>query len=254
MKEKGSAAMEWWEDLYNRQIYFDLYEEGDTRLAEQQVQQVLTLLHPPGGANILDLCCGYGRHSIKLAQRGFQVTGIDISEKQIQHARDLAQKAHVHADFRVADARKLNFQEAFDVVLNMFISFGFSQDENEHKEVLRGVFRALKPGGTFLLDLWNREKEIRQFQPLTCEKTGDLIVVKEWQFDALGSRINWRNTVIFPDGKRESWEHSTRAYTVAELKALLEEAGLQFKAVYGSLAGEEYTLDSPSIIIIATKP
>jgi hypothetical protein len=136
----------------------------------------------------------------------------------------------------------------------MFISFGFSQDENEHKEVLWGVFTALKPGGTFLLDLWNREKEIRQFQPLTCEKIRDLIIVKEWHFDALGSRINWSNTVIFPDGKRESWNHSMRAYMIAELKALLEETGLQFKAVYGSLAGEEYILDSPSTIIIATKP
>jgi D-alanine-D-alanine ligase len=107
--------MEWWEDLYNRQIYFDLYEEDDTHLSEQQVQQVLALLHPADGASILDLCCGYGRHSIQLAQRGFRVTGIDISEKQIQHAREVAQQAHVPADFRVADARKLNFQEAFDV-------------------------------------------------------------------------------------------------------------------------------------------
>src|SRR5205085_9835166 len=115
---------------------------------------------------------------IKITQRCLQVTELHISENKIQHAREVAQKAHMHVDFRVADARKLNVQEAFDVVLNMFISFGFSQDENEHKEVLRGVFRALKPGGTFLLDLWNREKEIRQFQPLTCEKTGDLIVVK----------------------------------------------------------------------------
>ena len=76
--------MEWWEDIYNRQIYFDLYEEEDTRLAEKEVQQVVTLLHPLDEAHILDLCCGYGRHSIPLAQRGFHVTGVDISGKQIQ--------------------------------------------------------------------------------------------------------------------------------------------------------------------------
>ncbi len=59
--------MEWWEDFYNRQIYFDRYEQADTKLAEQEVQQVVTLLHLPEGARILDLCCGYGRHSIQLA-------------------------------------------------------------------------------------------------------------------------------------------------------------------------------------------
>jgi SAM-dependent methyltransferase len=246
--------MEWWEDIYNRQIYFDLYEEEDTKLAEKEIQQVVTLLHPADGAHILDLCCGYGRHSIPLAQRGFQVTGVDLSAKQIQHAREVASKAHTHLDFHVADARKLNFQGVFEVVLSMFVSFGFFNDETENKAMLQGVFRALKPGGRFLLDFWNREKEIREFKPTTSEKIRDVIILKEWQFDVLAGRLNWTNTVIFPDGKRESWEHSVRAYTVAELKALLEEAGLKFEAVYGSLAGEDYTIDSPSAIIIATRP
>jgi len=245
--------MEWWKDIYNRQIYFDLYEEADTRLAQQEVQQVVTLLHPQNGTCILDLCCGYGRHSIPLAQRGFQVTGVDLSATQIQHAREVAENAHVHLDYHVADARKLDFQGAFDVVLNMFVSFGFFKEEHEHKQMLQGVQRALKPGGKLLLDLWNREKEIREFKPTTCESIRDLIVLKEWQFVAVAGRLNWKNTVIFADGKRESWEHSVRAYTVAELKALVEEVGLQFEAVYGNLAGEEYSLDSPSAIIIATK-
>src|SRR5436305_5997140 len=236
--------MEWWEDIYNRQIYFDLYEEADTQLAEQEVQQVVALLQLPDGASILDLCCGYGRHSIKLAQRGFKVAGVDISEKQIQHAREEAEKTHIQLDFQVADARKLSLQEAFDVVLNMFVSFGFFKDDNENRQVLQGVFKALKPGGKLLIDFWNREKEIRDFQPTTGEKIRDIIVLKEWQFDALAGRLNWTNTVIFPDGKRESWDHSVRAYTVAELKALVEDAGLKFEAVYGSLAGEEYTIDS----------
>jgi len=246
--------MEWWEDIYNRQIYFDLYEEEDTQLAEQQVQQIVTLLHLTNGASMLDLCCGYGRHSIKLAQRGFKVTGVDISAKQIQHAREVAEIAHAQLDFQVADARKLNFQEAFDVVLNMFISLGFFKDDNENRQVLQGVFRALIPGGKLLIDFWNREKEIKNFQPLACEKIRDIIVLKEWQFDALAGRLNWTNTVIFPDGRRESWDHSVRAYTITELKALIEDAGLKFEAVYGSLAGEVYTIDSPAAIIVATKP
>lgn len=246
--------MEWWEDIYNRQIYFDLYEEADAQLAEQQVQQIIALLHLPDGASTLDLCCGYGRHSIKLAQRGFKVTGVDISAKQIQHAREVAAKAHAQVDFQVADARTLNFQATFDVVLNMFTSFGFFKNDNENRQVLQGVFRALKPGGKLLIDFWNREKEIRDFQPTACEKIRDIIVLKEWQFDAIAGRLNWTNTVIFPDGRRESWDHSVRAYTVAELKTLVEDAGLKFEAVYGSLAGEEYTMDSAAAIIVARKP
>ena len=192
--------------------------------------------------------------SIKLAQRGFKVTGVDISTRQIQHAREVAEKAHALLDFQVADARQLNFQEAFDVVLNMFVSFGFFKNDHENRQVLQGVFRVLKPGGKLLIDFWNREKAIRNFQPRVCEKIREIIILKEWQFDALAGRLNWTNTVIFPDGQRESWDHSVRAYTVAELKTLLEDAGLKFEAVYGSLAGEHYTIDSPAAILLATKP
>jgi len=239
--------------LYNRDVYFHLYEESDSTLAQKEVADVVNLLSLQPSVRILDLCCGYGRHSIELAKRGFEVVGVDISQKQIQHAKEKAKDHRVNVTFQVKDARKLSFTNDFDIILNMFLSFGYFEDEKEDKNMLQGVYQSLKPNGRFLMDFWNREKEIREFRPSYVEHQKDLSIRKEWKFDARKGRINWKNIVTFADGREESWNHSIRAYTVVELTHLLEEAGLRIKNVYGSLKGEPYSIDSPSVVVIAEK-
>lgn len=246
--------MQWWQDIYNRDIYFRLYEAEDSKRASGEVEDTLALLKPRAGAKFLDLCCGYGRHSIELSKRGFEVMGVDVSPKQIRHAIKKAKENKVEVAFQVKDARKLDFNEEFDFVINMFLSFGYFEDENEDEEMLKGVFRALKSKGKFLMDFWNREKEIRDFKPTVSEEIGDITVVKEWEFDAVEGRLNWKNTVTFPDGRKESWDQSIKAYTVAELKKLIEKAGLRLEKVCGSLKGEKFSIDSPSAVIVARKP
>jgi SAM-dependent methyltransferase len=134
------------------------------------------------------------------------------------------------------------------------LSFGYFQIVDEDIAVLKSVFQALKPGGKFLMDFWNREKEIKNFRPTESEKIGDINILKEWNFDYLRGRLNWRNTVIFPDGRKETFEHSIRAYTIVELRQLFERVGFEFSSVYGSLSGEPFSIDSESAVIVASKP
>lgn len=121
--------MEWYEDLYNRQIYFDLYSAADTQLARQEVARLVELLPLESGQSILDVCCGYGRHAIELAKRGYKVAGIDLSSKQIEGAIKRAKEARVEVNFMIGDAREMSFQEEFDITLNLFVSFGFFQQK-----------------------------------------------------------------------------------------------------------------------------
>lgn len=87
--------MNWHQDLYNRRIYFDLYAEEDTRLAVEQVDDLVKMLDIAPGASILDVCCGYGRHAIELARRGYRVTGIDLAPKQIEEAKSRASESGI---------------------------------------------------------------------------------------------------------------------------------------------------------------
>ena len=245
--------VEWWKRLFETPLYFELYEAQDSKKAIREVSQAVALLSLSPPARILDVPCGYGRHAVELARRGFAVTGVDIAETQLNRAREKAAAAQARVDFRLEDARALDFEAEFDVVLNLFLSFGYFETDEEHVAMLAGIARALRPGGRFLMEFWNREYEIRYFDRFQVERTGDIVEVEEWEFDHLRGRLNWTNTAFFPDGRRESWWHSIRAYSVAEMVALFERAGLQVDAVYGGMDGQPYSIEAEAAIFLATK-
>jgi len=246
--------MKWFEDLYNRQIYFDLYAEQDTLLAKSEVENILNLIPLHTGQTILDVGCGYGRHAVEFAKRGFLVTGIDLAPKQIEAAKRRAKEAGVGIHFILGDARKMEFREEFEIVLSLFLTFGFFEEETENQMMLDRMAGALRPDGVLLMDLWNREKMIRDFSPLQVEEHPDGIQIeKRWEFDAWNGRLDWENEVTFPDGIKESWKHSVRAYTLVELKRMYEDAGLRLEKVYGDFQGNVYTLESQQMILLARK-
>lgn len=114
--------------------------------SDREVESILRLLRLRPRARILDVPCGYGRHAVELARRGFQVTGVDISPKLLAQAREAARTRGVAAEFRRGDMRRLRYRQRFDAVLNLFTSFGYFGDR-EDLEVLKGFRRALRPGG-----------------------------------------------------------------------------------------------------------
>ena len=127
-----------------------------------EVRFLVRLLRLPAGAKILDVPCGYGRHSIELARRGFRVTGIDISAALLAQARRAAADLGVEVEFRRRDMRRLAYRGRFDAVLNLFTSFGYFGDAGD-LEILRRFRRALRParagepGGWLVLHLINRD-------------------------------------------------------------------------------------------------
>lgn len=257
------TRLPWWRDVFDRPTFLALYEPADSRRAVRQTDQILALLGLPAAAavneptapvRVLDVCCGYGRHSVELARRGYRVTGVDISGRQLARARERAASAGVRPEFVRGDARALPVRGPFDAAINMFLSFGYFASDAESQAMLIGIARALRPGGRLLIDFWNREHEIRAFQDTVVDRRDDdILEIEEWKFDHLAGRLNWTNTVIFPDGRREAWQHSIRAFTVAEVKTMLEAAGFTLIGVYGSLAGDPYTMDAEAAVFVAER-
>lgn len=99
------------------------------------------------GANILDLACGTGRYAIPLARRGFQVTALDLTPAYLQEGQKKAEAENLSIRWVQGDMRDIPFQDEFDAVINIFTSFGFFEEEGDHWKTLKGVVRALKPGG-----------------------------------------------------------------------------------------------------------
>src|SRR5437763_12174515 len=153
-----------WYQVFFGENYLRMYD-SPPEWTERQVECIVKLLALPPASTILDLCCGHGRHAIPLAQRGYQVTGQDLSELFLQRARAAADGQHVGVCWVQDDMRSIHFENAFDAVINIFTAFGYLESDDEDRKVLVQVHKALKPGGVFLLEIIHREGLIRRYQP-----------------------------------------------------------------------------------------
>jgi len=245
--------MAWWETVFDDR-YLRLWGPlASPEATEQQVEGIITYLGVEPGASILDLACGYGRIAIPLAQRGFRVTGLDLSETLLGQARANAARAGVEVDWHQGDMREIPWEGAFDAVINVFSSFGYFTDEEENRRVLEGVTRALKPGGRFLIDVINRDWQVRQDLQRRWFEAGDLFVLADPWLDPVEGRAGevWR---WLEGGQWQTLEFDVRIYTATELKALIEAARLRWITVYGGWAGDEFGPQSRRIIALAEKP
>jgi SAM-dependent methyltransferase len=243
--------MYWWQKFFDEN-YVKVYQELERR-SSREVDSILRMMNLESKARILDLCCGYGRHSIELAQKGFAVTGYDLSDFFLKKAKKDAAALGLKIRFIKGDMRKLPFKERFDAVVNVFTSFGYFENERDDLKVLKGVCKALKKDGLFLLDLINRENLIRGFQRRTWRPNRDFIVLEDNFLDLFTSRWESTRTLIFENGKRAQHSFSLRLFSFAEMLDLLNRAGFVLESVYGDFDLMEYSLDSPRMILISRK-
>jgi SAM-dependent methyltransferase len=146
------AAKEWYKDWFNSPFYHKLYFERDELEAQQFIQRLLDHLSPATNSLMLDVACGKGRHSKFLASKGFDVTGIDISEASIQFAKGF-ESDNLH--FFQHDMRLPFWINYFDYSFNFFTSFGYFPTRREHDDAMRTIVNSTKPGGYILFDYLN---------------------------------------------------------------------------------------------------
>ncbi len=134
---------DWFESFFGAD-YFEIYRDFFTPEATAaDVDGIVSRLGLQAGARVLDLACGHGRHAIPLAERGFRVTGYDLSEAMLERARTDAIARGIEVRWMRGDMRALPFDTEFDAVINVFTAFGYFADPAEDLEVLRRVRRAL---------------------------------------------------------------------------------------------------------------
>lgn len=127
-----------------------------TERTEQEIRRALTMLRPQGGERILDLACGTGRHSLELVRQGFSVVGVEIGEELVDIARKDAAEQGLEAEFVLGDLRELDYEDEFDIVLNLNDgAVGYFETDEENHRTFEVISRALKPGGQNLIQVPN---------------------------------------------------------------------------------------------------
>ena len=220
----------------------------------KEAEFILSELQPAPQSSILDIGCGYGRHAVVMAARGFSVTGIDRSLPMLIKAAELTESSGVQVNFMHADMREMEFDQEFENIYCFNTTFGYHED-NENNEILSRIQRALKPGGRFLLSVVNRDYILDDL-PLRVWWEGDgCLVMDEVEFNYFTSRIDSHRSVVFNDGRQVDRTLSIRAYSLHELGKALFDHGFRVLRVTGNLAtkGRFFGQKSPLLAITCEK-
>lgn len=248
------AEQTWYNTLFNED-YLAIYEHIWTpERADHEVDLISDLLQLPEGSRILDLGCGVGRHAIRLARRGYAVTGLDLSPLFLKIAQAEANRMGVSVEWVESDMRQIPFENEFDAVINMFTSFGYFESDEEDLKALQAVYRALKPKGIVLMQYVNRESVLRRFQPdVEIDGHNGYWCQEHRSFDLWTGRLNSELTITNPQGDSSDYTYSNRFYTLTELITQFDKAGFRVDSCYGGLDGRPLTLDSVALVLIAIK-
>jgi ubiquinone/menaquinone biosynthesis C-methylase UbiE len=239
---------EYFGEAYARWVLAEISPER----TEKQVEFLIPHLPPPTRGPLLDVGCGLGRHALSLARRGWSVTGLDRNPRFVAQAQMEAERQGLSCRFQVADMRALSFEQEFAAVSFFWSSFGFYSDL-ENQSTLTGAFRASMPGGLLLLDMENRETILRHFQKETWRDRGDHWILERNRFDAATETLITRKVYLAGDSRQET-ERRLKLYSQAELLRMLAGAGFSLSRCWGDWEGQSYSLDSPRLLILASRP
>lgn len=221
----------------------------------QTVEEVAFLgqeLELTEGARILDLACGGGRHCIELADRGYRVTGVDLSREFLAAARASAVEREVTVDWVERAMQDLPWEAEFDGAFCLGNSLGGLDDEGV-VEFLRAVLRALKPGAKFVLDTgFLAESILPNLEERDWAPCGDLLYLAHRTYDPVTARLNLEYTFI-KDGEVEKKTGFGQVFSYREFLKLVGEVGFEVVATYGSTVREEFQLGSSQLILVGRK-
>lgn len=237
---------DWFTDWFNTPYYHILYKDRNDADAQLFIKNITQFLQLSKDKHILDLPCGKGRHSIFLNQLGYKVTGGDLSENSIKHAKQFENEK---LKFKVHDMRK-PFRNKYDAVFNLFTSFGYFVDDKEDLLVLKNIKEGLKNNGIFVFDFLNAikvkntliKKETKIIEDITFHISREIkegFILKHIHFLA--------------DNKNHSFTERVKYLDVDTMKNYFLQVGFTINAIFGDYQLNDFQPESSDRLIIVAQ-
>lgn len=250
-----SSSKAWFESWFDSPYYEEIYDHRTLSEAQGFIERLTQHLALPPTAQILDLGCGWGRHTRSFAALGYTTTGLDLSPRLIAKAQEHFIRPHDPVSdrmtFRIGDMRDFQLNTRFDAIVNLFTSFGYFDDAEQDQKVLHNVHRHLKADGFLVLDYFNKEAVLMQ--------------LNESEFRQ-GLKFNTKISRTFQDGHllksieiihrdsglcNEVFTEKVRCYEPDELRDLLTLSGFEVQEHWGNYQLSPAEHNSPRCILLA---
>jgi len=242
----GSSGA-WFEAAFERG-YLEVYPHRD--LASARVEVGGRIARELSG-RVLDLGCGFGRHSLAMLELGLEVYGMDLSADLLASAGALEGGTALEGRLVRGDFRRPPFREgSFDAVVMLFSSFGYFDDEG-NRHVAGEVARLLRDGGRAVLDLMNPFRIRARLVPSSRTERGELCLIERRALAEGGRRVQKEVELVLASGERRHWREDVRLYEPEEVRELLAGVGLEVEGTDGEFDGRPFDEDSPRQIVWA---
>jgi len=242
--------MAWYDTWFGSDAYEIVYRHRDDEEAATVIDLVEECAAPDPDAQILDVGCGRGRHTLELARRGYDATGIDLSEESVEEARRQAATEGLDASFAVQDMREPYCDGCMHGVVNLFTTFGYFDDDAESQRAIQAMASALRPGGWIVQDFLNPPHVAQTLvERDQQQRDGVQIVQKRW---IEGGRVH--KEIRLDDGTRsETFRESVRLFSRNDFAEMYADADLEIEQAFGDYHGALHDAESPRTILFARK-
>jgi len=253
----ADQSLQWFEAWFNHPLYLEVYSHRDQDEAALCIRTILSIsgldLKDPASLTVLDIACGAGRHALELARQGYCVTGNDLSPFLLEEARKEALNCRMQLELTCCDMRNIAAKGVFDLVVQLFTSFGYFDCKKDDQQVLQNVYDAMKSGGWYVLDLINPVYLARNLVAETRRSVGTLSLFEKRAF--VEDKITKTITITPPVGDILTFSESVRLYRREEIVAMLESGGFIVNGIFGNYQGDPFVEnDSPRMMIFCRKP
>ena len=261
--EKSTAAF--WNDPHVSKgmlkAHLDPHFQAATRehaFVDRSVAWIQNTLPPRQYGKLIDFGCGPGLYAERFARCGYAVTGVDISERSLSYARQIAEEKNLFIDYRLQDYTTFEQQQAFDVATLIYCDFGVLKPE-DRRRLLQAIFRALKPNGAFVVDMFTQKEyrnkpentSIQYYEDGFWSDEPHALIQSFFRFDNSGDYC-YRYLVLTNEDLRcyHIWNHT---FGVDELRMDLLQAGFARVEFFNDVAGAPYAKGGRTLCAVAHK-
>lgn len=239
---------EWFKYWFDSPYYDLLYSNRNEQEAMHFIDNLLAYLHPAPKANMLDLACGTGRHSIYLAEKGYEVTGVDLSHRSIMQARKAERPGLEFYEHDIRQYFRINY---YDYIFNFFTSFGYFDSDKDNLKVLRAANLGLAAKGILVIDFMNALMVCETLVKEMDKEVGGIVFhIKKWA----DGKFIYKDIRFNDKGKDYHFHERVQLLTLDDFKQYLSKTGFTLRATFGNYDLAPYNeATSDRLILIAEK-
>ena len=249
VKDTVAGEAPWYAQWFDRSEYETVYAARNDSEAASMIECILSTTKIEPGSSVLDVACGRGRHARAFARQGYRVTGIDLSPRAVATATRIARQDGLDITFEEGDMRVAPCKDCFDIVTNLFTSFGYFEDDADHQRAIAAMHESMKPSGWLVQDFMNVDQVLADLVPVDERREGSLRVSQRRWVD--GPRLNKEITLKQAGIPTQTFRESVRLLRLRDFEMMYAEVGLKIEKVFGDVHGGPFVADSPRLIMFA---